>query len=247
MGVSLLIDIGNTAIKYCLAREGKTGEVKNLRGATLDEWRYNLELILDEYIPDSVVLCSVRPGYGEIARHFLSSDQLYIVGPELKLPYQLDYETPGTLGADRIALVAGAAGYLPGNNLLVIDAGTCITLDLLVNGVYPGGAIFPGILMRARAMNTFTAGLPFIEPMKKVEPIGKSTADSIRSGTVNGVRLEIEGWIKMFKKKFPKLKVIITGGDLVYFDNLLKNNIFAVPDLLFRGLLEILTINEKNK
>jgi len=160
------------------------------------------------------------------------------------LPITLNYKTLETLGKDRIALAVAAAQLYPHKNVLIIDAGTCITYDFIdKHKEYQGGSISPGIQMRFKALNTFTDKLPLINPTDNVELLGKSTSESISSGVMNGVYSEIDGIIDKYKINFPDIEVILTGGDIIYFDKKLKNNIFANSNLVLKGLNMILDYN----
>ncbi len=160
---------------------------------------------------------------------------------ETQVPFINKYATPATLGLDRIALVAGAVDAYPHKNCLIIDAGTCITYDFVNNkGEYLGGAISPGIQMRLKAMNHFTARLPMAKVSDLHDFIGGTTHESLSSGAVHGAINEVVGTIKKYKSRFPEMITILTGGDLEVFDGLLKNTIFAAPEILLRGLNNIL-------
>jgi type III pantothenate kinase len=161
------------------------------------------------------------------------------------VPFTNRYKSPVTLGKDRIAAVAGAVSQFPGRNVLVIDAGTCITYDFINDrGEYFGGAISPGIRMRFKAMNTFTGKLPLIEPEEFDGFIGTTTGESMQSGVYNGISAEINGFITQYMDNFDDLVVIITGGDHQFLHNKLKISIFAAPDLVLLGLNEIFDYND---
>ena len=160
-------------------------------------------------------------------------------------PFKNLYQTPSTLGKDRIAAVAGAFSLYPNRNVLVIDAGTCITYDFLTDkGEYLGGGISPGIRMRFKAMHTFTGKLPLIEPDEYDGLIGRSTRESMLSGVYNGVISELNGLISLYQEQFGDIMVIITGGDHEFLHNKLKISIFAAPDLVLLGLNEIFDYND---
>lgn len=169
---------------------------------------------------------------------------------ELPLPVRIDYETPETLGPDRLAAVVGAMKICPGRNCLVIDAGTCITIDFIDSkAVYHGGAILPGLSMKFNALHTFTEKLPLLKVANSdSQPglIGKSTAQSIFSGVVNGTVLELDGFVNQYKVRFDDLKVLITGGDSEFLEKHLNFDHLQNTELAFAGLNEILKYNEKN-
>ncbi len=162
----------------------------------------------------------------------------------LPVPIRKDYETPHTLGADRVAAACGANWMFPGKDVLVIDMGTSITYDLIDReGIFRGGLISPGVRMRFNALHTFTKRLPLFDPEKDPEFIGKSTKNAIQSGVMNGTLAEIEGIIDRYRHEIPSLCVVICGGDVPFFESSLKPPIFAVPELVLIGLNRILIYN----
>ena len=158
------------------------------------------------------------------------------------LPLEIGYRTPGTLGSDRIAAAVGAWNEAPGRNLLIIDAGTAITVDFVgKDGKYNGGNIAPGIKMRLRALHEYTSRLPMVDKEGDTPAIGYDTETAIRSGVINGICHEIEGYINEFKQKYCDLLVFLTGGDEKPLKNRIKNCIFADKYLVAKGLNRILT------
>jgi type III pantothenate kinase len=145
---------------------------------------------------------------------------------------------------DRLAAAIAGATLYPGSNVLVIQAGTCITYEFInAQGEYIGGAISPGIQMRYKAMNTFTGKLPLIEHKKFDGLIGQTTEESILSGVNNGILAEVDGIINAYKSQYPDLTIILSGGDADFFVKQLKNSIFAVPNIVLKGLNIILDFN----
>ncbi len=165
-----------------------------------------------------------------------------------RLPFPVHYKTIETLGHDRLAGVAGAYSLFPGKNLLVIQAGTCITYDFFMTGKgYCGGAISPGTNIRNRAMHTFTHQLPLIndDSIDTPEIIGNSTVNSLLSGIFNGALFEIQGFIDYALKLSENMVVVFSGGNMAYFvERIKKNQIFANSNLTLIGLTEIQKINE---
>lgn len=159
----------------------------------------------------------------------------------MNLPIQHAYQTPATLGIDRVVGVVGAQRRAPDQPVLVIDAGTAITYDFAdAKGVYQGGAIGPGMQMRFRALHEFTARLPLVSPSAEVDLIGQSTETSIRSGVIQGMTQEIEGTIALYRALAgPTLHVFLTGGDGPFFEKRLKNLNFAAASLLHEGIQAI--------
>ncbi|MFD2148184.1 type III pantothenate kinase [Mucilaginibacter antarcticus] len=153
------------------------------------------------------------------------------------------YKTPHTLGLDRLAAVTGANYLYPQQNNLVIDGGTCITYDFIDAGAnYFGGSISPGLNMRYKALNYYTAVLPVVNQDKNfADDAGDDTETAIKSGVQNGIKHELMGFIDSYAKHSPQLNIILTGGDGIFFDTLLKNSIFAPyiknePYLVLKGL-----------
>jgi type III pantothenate kinase len=160
------------------------------------------------------------------------------------LPIRKEYDTPATLGADRIAAAVGAAALFPDEDRVVIDMGTCITYDYVDRQArFQGGLISPGLRMRFRAMHSFTQRLPLVEPEPRPELIGKSTRQAMLSGVMNGLTAEISGLIDAYRNISPGCQVILCGGDVPFFESLLKPPIFVVPELVLIGLNRILLYN----
>ena len=231
--LKLIIDQGNTQTKLALFQQKKM----------LKKILYNQENQLHdlESQADAVILSSV--GDASALLNVLVKDSL-LLKKNTPLPIANLYESLDTLGNDRIAAVVGAATQFTKSNVLVIDAGTCITLDLLTIEGYQGGSISPGILMRLQALHQQTKRLPLVELIEEVDIIGKNTTQCIQSGVINGVLAEIDGMIDCYKSQFANLKVVLTGGDSQLFDKGLKNSIFVDSDLVLKGLNEILDYNE---
>jgi len=165
------------------------------------------------------------------------------------VPIQKDYDTPHTLGADRIAAAVGAMFLYPGEHCLILDLGTCITADWLDSeGIFRGGLISPGLRMRLRAMHQFTARLPLLEinrnnPLAWPRLDARNTHEAMLSGAMNGMRLELDGIIDEYRQRHPASRVLMCGGDGPLFESRLKPPIFAVPPLVLWGLNRILHYN----
>ena len=163
-----------------------------------------------------------------------------------ELPIKNLYETPETLGKDRLAAAIGANELFPDKNLLVIDAGTAITFDLVSEkNQFIGGNISPGLEMRFRALNQFTGKLPLIGHSEEFQMIGKNTIDAIRAGVQNGILYEIAQTIELFNRNYRNLQIVMTGGDSNFFDKKLNYSIFVHFNLTLIGLNRILEHNAK--
>ncbi|MEZ5197087.1 MAG: type III pantothenate kinase [Bacteroidales bacterium] len=244
----LIIDYGNTRIKTALFDSDKMVDYRvssNLSIKGLLDFLGEGENSKSVTRPVRHVIVSSVVNYPTEIREFLESRDSFVeFNSNTKLPFTNKYKTPETLGNDRISAVAGALHVFPGNDLLVIDAGTCITYDFVnAKREYFGGGISPGIDVRFKALNTFTGKLPLITRTNNPPLIGRSTKESIWSGVLNGVISEVDGIIDRYIEKYPNIKIIFTGGDAIYFDKKLKNNIFANSNLVMIGLNDILNIN----
>lgn len=235
--MDLIIDIGNTRIKYAILVSGKVKEKRYCAEVELESLLGSLKEKVSR-----VMLSSVKELDKDVIERLEKNyPQLHILTSNLKMPFENSYETPQTIGADRLALTAGAMYMFPASDVLIVDIGTCMTFDFIdSSSVYHGGAISPGLQMRFKALNEFTGKLPLIELQEPKNLIGKSTEESIRSGVVNGMLKELDGIIDAYKLRYPEVKIILTGGDALFFDNKLKNSIFADQDILLKGMYFIL-------
>lgn len=188
----------------------------------------------------SAVNMSVFDVFFQKAAHFME------LTAETPLPIRSLYQTPETLGKDRLAAVVGANSLFPHKNILVIDAGTALTIDFIDSeGNYHGGNISPGLNMRFRVLHEYTKNLPLLTHDFDYKIIGDSTASAIASGVKNGIIFEINSYIDHFVKKFPQLVTILTGGDGFFLENIINRHIFAEPNLVFLGLEKIVLMNVK--
>ena len=161
-------------------------------------------------------------------------------------PFKIQYKTPLTLGNDRLALAAAASLLYPKSNKIIIDAGTCITIDFIdYNNNFYGGSISPGIDMRYKSLNNYTANLPLLEISDKFSYPGDSTETSIHSGVIGGVCNEIKGFIENISSKHDDVKIILTGGNAKFLSKTLKITIFANQNFILDGLNSILNLNKE--
>jgi type III pantothenate kinase len=240
--MNLIIDIGNTSIKLAVFQMNKIVNTRTLQDCKLE---LEVDNVLLEFpkINQGIISCVGILPKKEIEK-IQKKISLIFLNQDSKLPFKLQYSTTGTLGSDRLALVAAACNQYNGKNVLVIDAGSCITYDFVdKNKNYFGGAIAPGINMRYSSLAHFTSGLPNLQKKIPQHLTGNSTDSCIHSGIVNGVLNEIEGAVKEYQNKHPDLTVILTGGDTDFLCKQLKISIFANSDFLLEGLNFLLEIN----
>lgn len=238
---NLIIDAGNTRVKVFVFEEDIILESFVSKEKDLEK---KINKIFSEHDILRVILSSVGPLTDKICFLLKNFDKIIVLSNETRVPFVNRYLTPLTLGVDRIALVSAATYKYPLENVLVIDAGTCITFDFKNSKEeYLGGAISPGLEMRYRALNLFTEKLPLLEKVENNPFIGNDTHSSIHSGVINGLVCEIEGVIEQYKSEFRDLTIVLTGGDTYFLSKRLKNSIFANPNFLQEGLNSILIYN----
>lgn len=239
--MNLIIDIGNTRIKNAVFNGV---ELIHNEIFTSENFLKGTLKLIEKYQCENAIISSVGAVKKNDLTQLKSKINLFELNFETKVPFENKYSTPKTLGVDRIALVSSAVSIFPKKNVLIIDAGTCITYDFVnYEGVYFGGAISPGISMRYLALNKFTKSLPLLTPSNNKKLIGDSTETSMHSGVIFGVINEIDSAVLQYKEKNEDLTVVLTGGDVNFLSNKLKNGIFANPNFLIIGLNTILTYN----
>lgn len=171
--------------------------------------------------------------------------KIYELDSTFIFPFKLNYKTPESLGNDRLALAAAATILFPNSNNLVIDAGTCITIDFIDNNNhFIGGSISPGVKMRYDSLNHYTANLPLLKNENNFNYPGDSTNASIHAGIIGGVSNEINGFIQQINSRNDKVNVILTGGDAKILSKTLKITIFANQNFILEGLNSILNLNK---
>ncbi len=240
--MNLIIDIGNTRTKYSV---------------------FDKDI---EVFSDAVSICNIdrirqlKSDFPKISNAIISSTGLLPEGiidgckkifnfflkfnPSTPLPFSSDYKTPTTIGADRLAGIAGAQKKFPDKNVLIIDAGTAITFDLKTKtNIHKGGNISPGLKMRFKSLHEYTHALPLVEATDISGYLGLSTREAILNGVILGMMSEIEGTIDLLSPIYEDLTIILTGGDAPFFEIRLKRTIFVIQNLVSQGLNSILNYN----
>jgi len=240
----LTIDVGNTRIKAAVFEHSKAVAYFVF---TKEELLNQVHFILNKFQKiENLVIASVGTVEKELFLSLKDTVKIHFITHENKFPFTNLYTTPTTLGIDRMVLALGAVIKYPRQNRLVIDAGTCITYDFIdKNDAYLGGAISPGIRLRYESLNHYTAKLPLLTKAKPENFIGNSTEQSIHSGVVNGVALEIDGFVEFYKIQYAKFIIILTGGDADFLAVQLKNTIFANSNFLLESLNQTFQYNQK--
>ncbi|MCT4647215.1 MAG: type III pantothenate kinase [Carboxylicivirga sp.] len=240
--MNLVIDRGNTQVKI--------GIFDQCQLIHSDYFNFLDEKIIKDLtkrfsITRIIVSTVVRERHNELIDNLAKvTSHIIELNSNTSLPFTWNYQTKSTMGKDRLAAVAGAIGLYPNTNLLVIDAGTAITYELINSKhEFLGGNISPGMTMRYKALNEFTSKLPLLSASDETPLIGQSTKEAIQAGVQNGVLFEIQGLINELSSQYPSIKTIITGGDAEFFARKLKNPIFVHPNLVLIGLNRILEYN----
>lgn len=239
---TLCFDFGNTRLKVGFFKNAKLTEVIVLESDTFD----TIESLIKKFEPQKAILSSVINHNPEIENLLASKAKFHKLNYLSKLPFTTPVGKPETIGADRLALSAAAVYFFPKQHNLVIGMGSCITYNFInADHEFLGGGISPGMEMRMRSLNQFTAKLPIVKPDGNVPLIGYDTVTNILSGVVMGMANEVDGFINSYKERFSNFNVHLTGGDLVYLAPHLKNQIFADPELIFKGLYAISEVNNQ--
>jgi type III pantothenate kinase len=241
--MNLVVDVGNTQIKFAVF-EG--GELLEKKSSDSENAQATLQDIFKAFPNLSQgIISSTAQLSKALKKTLISNLHLVEFSHQSQLNFFNNYKTPETLGLDRIALVAAAAESYPNQNVLVIDAGTCITYDFIdKSSVYQGGTISPGLQMRYKAMHTFTGKLPLItETILGSSYIGKSTKEAMQIGVCKSISYEIDGYIDDYLADYEDLTVVLTGGDYNLLSASIKNSIFATSNFLLKGLNKILQLN----
>ena len=244
--INLVIDIGNSRSKLALFNQQDLMFNVPVDHLTVD----HLKMLKDEHVQMKRAILSSTKLVDQQLLEYLNGDftQFIELDHLTPLPIANLYETPETLGKDRIAAAVGANELFPNQNVLVIDAGTAITYDFVsAENQYLGGNISPGLQMRFKALNQFTDKLPLVDSSAYFSEIGKNTKEAIRGGVQNGILFEIEKTIEIFAEKYEDLQVILTGGDSAFLSQMLNADVLVHLNLTLIGLNRILEFNSTKK
>jgi type III pantothenate kinase len=240
MSTTLCFDFGNTRKKVAVFNEDKIGEGIVLTDDSLE----TINNLISKYNPRKSILSSVIDHNPAIEEALTAKTKFHKLSHLTQLSFTVPVGKPDTMGADRLALAAAAVHFYPKKNNLVIGLGSCVTYNFINKyHEFLGGAISPGMEMRLKAMNQFTARLPFVQGDYNVPLIGYDTTTNLQSGVVLGMAYEIDGFIEAYKERYGNFNALLTGGDIVHLASHLKSKIFADPDLIFKGLYAISEVN----
>lgn len=238
--MNLVLDIGNSYIKIALFEKSEL--IQKFQFS--DNFEKNILDTLSNYEIKYSIISNVGKIENTIIELLNNTTNLLFLSNKLKFPFKNLYNSKNTLGQDRLALVSAAAFKFPKDNVLIIDAGSCITYDFKnFKNEYLGGGISPGISMRFKSLNSFTTNLPLISSANSFKLVGDTTKNSLISGVMNGTVSEINGIIKQYFEEFKNIKIILTGGDSNFLRKRIKNSIFADQNFLLKGLNKLLEDN----
>jgi type III pantothenate kinase len=240
--MNLIVDIGNTSTKLAVFEGNNKLSQSRVNELSCEELKNNIA----GFKIQKAILSSVKklpPFIYDLI--FSNIPFVHVLSHESRLPFKIEYNTPDTLGSDRIAAVAGAFNLFSGKEVLIIDAGTALTFDFLSIDIYKGGNISPGLTMRFKALNIFTDRLPLLSPAENFTNPGQNTIDAILAGVIMGVEFEINEYIRTFKNEHSEFNIILTGGDSEFLKNKINYHITYMPDIVIDGLNYILEYNAK--
>lgn len=241
--MNLVVDIGNNFFKLGIFENSNLIFSFSDKNDRID---IEIEKIIGKYkeITSALISNVSSINISDILNRF--NINTYELDSTFIFPFKLNYKTPETLGNDRLALAAAATILFPNSNNLVIDAGTCITIDFIDNNNhFTGGSISPGVKMRYDSLNHYTANLPLLKNKNNFNFPGNSTNASIHAGIIGGVSNEIMGFINQINSRYEKVNVILTGGDAKILSKTLKITIFANQNFILEGLNSILNLNKQ--
>lgn len=241
--MNLVIDIGNNYFKLAVFQKNRILFNTSEKNRIIER---NILNVLDQYT--EISNCIISNVSSLSVDYILEKRKINFckLTTSLKLPFKLNYNTPESLGDDRIALVAASLKLYPNSNNIIIDTGTCITIDFIdQNSNYMGGMISPGIEMRYKSLHNYTSRLPDLEKSTNFHFPADSTSGSIHAGVVGGVTNEILGFVNQIISKYKIVNIILTGGDAKFLSKTLKIPIFADQIFILDGLNSILNLNKK--
>jgi len=237
---TLCLDFGNTRLKVAVFNNDEFVEEIILPN---DEM-FTIERLIAIHRPEKTILSSVINHNPAIETFLAGVTKFHKLSHLTRANFTTAVGKPETIGADRLALCAAAAHFYPGKNNLVIGLGTCITYNFINQyQQFIGGSISPGMEMRFKAMQVFTAKLPLVHAEWNFPIIGYDTKTNMQSGVIAGIAFEMDGFIDEYAQKYGNFNVVLTGGDTAYFARRLKNRIFADSNFLYKGLYALSETN----
>ncbi len=240
MSRTICFDFGNTRLKYALFEDSELVH----EGVLENDEPGSVQAVIDQYVPEKSILSSVINHNPALEAVLAAETKFHKLSFDTKLNFTAPVKDPSSIGADRLAILAASVDLFPGRNNLAIGLGTCITYNFINKyNQFLGGGISPGLDMRFKSLSTFTAKLPLVKETWNFPLIGYDTDTNILSGVIFGMAREIDGFIEMYEEKYGNFNVLLTGGNTAFFVPHLKKQIFADPNLIFKGLYAISECN----
>lgn len=238
--VTLCFDFGNSRLKTAVFKGDQIQETVVLP----NDDRATIESLMQQFAPQKTILSSVIEHNPEVDAVLAANSTFHRLSHLTKANFTSPVGKPETIGADRLALAAAAVHFYPGKHNLVIGLGSCITYNFINQyHQFLGGAISPGMDMRFKSMQVFTAKLPLATADTQFPLIGYDTITNLQSGVLAGMTFEIDGFIGAYNDKYENFNVVLTGGNTSYFARRLKSRIFADQNFLFKGLYALSEVN----
>jgi type III pantothenate kinase len=239
---TLCLDFGNTRLKYAVFTGNALVEVAVLE----NDGPELIRQMIDRYRPSKSILSSVINHQPEIEEMLDQHTRFHKLSLQTRMPFTVPVGKPETMGADRLALAAAAVQFYPGKNNLVVGLGTAITYNFINQyAQFLGGGISPGMELRFKSLNDYTAKLPLVKKDWNFPLVGYDTRTNILSGVILGMAKEIDGMVDAYQERYGNFNVVLTGGDSAYFAGHLKNRIFADPEFLYKGLYALSETNNQ--
>ena len=237
---TICFDFGNTRLKAAVFIGDTFSEEVGLENDSIE----TITALIEKYQPQKTILSSVIDHNVAIEALLAERTMFHKLSAATKINFTTPVGKPETIGADRLALCAAAVHYFPGKHNLIIALGSCITYNFINQyHQFLGGGISPGMDMRFKSMNDYTAKLPLISASWNFPLVGYDTKTNMLSGVIFGMASEINGFIERYEEKYSNFNVVLTGGNSAYFASQLKKEIFADHNFLFKGLYALSELN----
>ncbi len=239
----LYLDIGNTRLKAKTLKDGKWSSVYTAETTNPDEWQAVDWMNLSG--GNKIIMCSVVPKLTEYFKSHYKEEKILSINHKNIPAELLNYETPDTLGMDRLMASWGAYERF-GQACIVIDSGTACTIDYIdEQGVFQGGIIMPGLNSLGRALHEFTGALPLSDKKSPESYPPKTTMDAIRAGTVSTFHTSIDYHVNRLRELNSNVLIVLTGGEAPVLKTLISKA-KTTNDLVFLGMKRFLHLSSTN-
>lgn len=241
--MNLVVDIGNTSVKTALF-DGK--EPVTIERSGTEEMRRNISLLSSGHKIENIIISSVASDPSELIKELEEKGfSVHHLTGRSNFPFKSEYKTPETLGVDRLAAAAGGVFHFGDANMLIIDAGSALTFDMVTGSIFRGGTISPGMQMRFKALHTFTGKLPLCGFTSDISLPATATTDAIAKGVVSGIIFELNEYIRIFNNSHSNPVTILTGGDSMQLSGLIEGEFITLPNLVLEGLNYLIEFNRE--